>query len=464
MATAHIPGPVRPPHPLALFRLKPVNNAAWAVVRNPNNRQYVSGDGGKSQYLDIGGIPSAVNDGVTVATLGRVGDINKVQRLATTGLAGVALLAKTIDDTETAPETTRVTRMHTPALGHEMLIRYVAGDKLGEGAFGVVHRVINVDTGSIMARKLLKREYVSDTNWQAYQREVKLMAEIKHPHVIDLIWSQHWDRPEAEIFTGVKDGTLRDLVLGGSYAESVTLQNLAQDMLYHMLQALDALVCNGIIHRDIKPENILYVHRAGSYQFQLGDFGLSNYARTATSYGVGTEIYMAPEMNSGNRPRTSKVDVWSLFVTILWTLNVCGFRTRHLALYREVYNAVRECTRVEVIDSIRPMAAVDPDQRASAAQMLWSRLWRPPQRRPWRPSEPDKFNSKYMGHQYHLCSPIMSRLCVAIKPSPYPLNQKQGRGLNFKLQLQCPCHDVASSPLAEPLDEPVMPWRPPSLQ
>jgi serine/threonine protein kinase len=42
---------------------------------------------------------------------------------------------------------------------------------------------------------------------------------------------------------------------------------------------------------------------------------------------AGSELYMAPEMfRKGGQ--TSKLDVWSLFVTMLWTLDIGGFRQR----------------------------------------------------------------------------------------------------------------------------------------
>ncbi|CAK7199526.1 hypothetical protein SEUCBS139899_002206 [Sporothrix eucalyptigena] len=454
-------------NPLVVFRLKPLNHRAKEVVRHPLNAHLVTDDG--QGYLEIGVIPSKVNDGVTLATFGRDGDVfmegrtvsrlqcafeidpisrvvmfydkshnnssavhsmdghgiapggvlpkvfpfqygrprkvyvgpyanpvigmcgehrdlvllrliwsedaqeaiaRKANRLSMRGVANVPQLAKTIDDTETAPETTRVTRIHTPALGHAMLIRYQIWDVLGEGSSGVVHRVIDVDTGKIMALKTLKQSATTAAEWAVCQREVKILAEISHPHILDLIWSQHWDRGEAEIFCGLKDGALDALVRSGSYAPSLSLENLAQRVLHHMLQALDVLACRGVVHRDVKPENIFYVQRADGYHFQLGDFGLSNHANIATSGRVGTGIFMAPEMYSGNGLRTHKVDVWSLFVSILWVLDVGGFRDRSLRFvsYQNVQTTVQELAAHPDMASIRFMAAPHPDQRASAAQ------------------------------------------------------------------------------------------------
>ncbi|OAA54534.1 Protein kinase-like domain protein [Niveomyces insectorum RCEF 264] len=491
----------KPQHPLAVFRLNPLNGRAREVVANPNNKHLVSGEGPKDLYLDIGGIPSAVNDGVTLATLGRHGDVHiegasvarvqcafemdpvsqvvmlydkshnnstqvhdmdcrddnddiddidndddfdnndndnkgnkqptvwrfeygrprkvyvgpfvnsvlgmcgvdqrlilfrlvwpqnaqaalarKARSYVMTGLAHVSHLAKTLDDTETAPETTRVTRLHTPALGTAMLIRYYELGNIGEGSFGVVCRAINVDTGRIMAVKRLKRlPSNSAANWEKCRREVMILAKLRHPCIVDLIWSK--------IFVGLKDGSLDKLVLSGSYAASaadaaadtadtaaanlppLSLHGLASRMFDHMLQALDFLACEGIVHRDVKPENIFYVRRAGAYHFQLGDFGLSNFARLAVSQHCGTPIYMSPEVYSGGGRQTPKADVWSLFVTLLWTLDYNDFRARSdsFGSYRETCAAVQALAADPRLVPIRAMAAAHPDRRASAAQML----------------------------------------------------------------------------------------------
>jgi serine/threonine protein kinase len=167
---------------------------------------------------------------------------------------------------------------------------------------------------------------------------------------------------------GLKEGTLESLVerdggLPTPVADSVFLQ---------ILQALDYLTYNGIVHRDMKPENILYVSQpGGQYQFQLGDFGLCNRVVDAATF-TGSRMYMAPEMFR-KRGQTSKLDVWSLFVTILWTLDTGGFRQKssQFKSIEDVQETVLfVASNIDSVSKIRKMASVNPKERASATQLL----------------------------------------------------------------------------------------------
>lgn len=169
---------------------------------------------------------------------------------------------------------------------------------------------------------------------------------------------------------GLKDGTLKSLVLGGEF---LSVHNLAKCVCHQMLQALDCLAVNGIVHRDVKPENILYTALPGAeYQFHLGDFGLCNRTVSARS-SVGTPLYTAPEIFE-HGIQTHKVDVSSLFVTIAWTLDFDGFRqsVQHFTSLQQAQQALLAIT--SKIGDIQEMARVDPDERASAAQMLVKRF------------------------------------------------------------------------------------------
>ena len=164
---------------------------------------------------------------------------------------------------------------------------------------------------------------------------------------------------------GLKEGTLESLIDGGADNRAVALSVFPQ-----MLSALDRIAIAGIIHRDVKPENILYIsHPGGQFQFQLGDFGLSNRQVTAVTF-CGTPIYMAPEMHQAGL-QTSKADVWSLFVTMLWTLDIRRFRQTQFNTAQDAQSAaLYAASHEDQVSGINEMAIVNPEKRASAAQML----------------------------------------------------------------------------------------------
>ncbi|KAL8725832.1 MAG: hypothetical protein Q9166_007119 [cf. Caloplaca sp. 2 TL-2023] len=189
---------------------------------------------------------------------------------------------------------------------------------------------------------------------------------------IEFIHSQGWSGPSVELFMALKDGSLRSLLhqREPSFAEKMTNRYFPE-----ILRALDFLAFNDVIHRDVKPENILYSAvqpDTGEYHFYLDDFGLCNNANSAITR-VGTELSMAPEVHAGGQQQTSKVDVWSLFVTTMWSLDIDDFRTRcndigFLGGVRDV--VVRAASTDDRMKSIGGMARIDPDERASAAQMI----------------------------------------------------------------------------------------------
>jgi len=167
---------------------------------------------------------------------------------------------------------------------------------------------------------------------------------------------------------GLKEGTLQSL----TESESGLPSSAVETVFGQMLQALDCLAYNGIIHRDVKPDNILYATLPdGQYHFQLGDFGFCNRAINAASL-VGSPLFMAPEIYQG-RNQTSKVDVWSLFITLVWILNTGGFREKFskFSNMNDIQEAiVHAASQDAILFKVREMAIIDPQQRASAAQII----------------------------------------------------------------------------------------------
>jgi serine/threonine protein kinase len=79
-----------------------------------------------------------------------------------------------------------------------------------------------------------------------------------------------------------------------------------------------------IIHLDLKPHN-LYLNNNGTNCILIGDFGCAHREDTPVCCFVGTERYVAPELNNDNDdmknnhpPAHSSMDIYSLGKVIEW--------------------------------------------------------------------------------------------------------------------------------------------------
>lgn len=150
-------------------------------------------------------------------------------------------------------------------------------------------------------------------------------------------------------------------------------RQLCLDILGQMLSALDYLANNNLVHRDLKPDNILYytLPNDGSLHFQLADFGLAHHRSLAKTF-CGTGYYQAPELwpekSKVYAPQSPKMDVWSLFATIV----AVDSRFKEFPPRVSDYSSVLSVLRAKASQSsfLEPMARLHPDRRASAAQML----------------------------------------------------------------------------------------------
>ncbi|RMJ03713.1 hypothetical protein CDV36_014762 [Fusarium kuroshium] len=211
------------------------------------------------------------------------------------------------------PPTRPRTGTHTPGTGEIHFRR-----KLGEGSFGVVTHLWNVNTGdehvvkAPTSKAIRKKEF----DKKAWRQEADIMAQVSHDHIVQFIGSSFTPYPRLYmeyVPCGSLDGH-EDI----SYNEILTI----------LCQCLSALAYlhgreTPIAHRDIKPANILVQYRFdGDISVKLGDFGLSR-DRTELMTICGTQKYIAPEIHSelqrdvGKETRlgyTAVVDIWSLGV------------------------------------------------------------------------------------------------------------------------------------------------------
>ena len=99
-------------------------------------------------------------------------------------------IARTImDEAETVMPSRRETRPHTPGPRQPKMRYATIGDMLGSGQFGEVYKAVDVDSGKLMAVKILKQpgratrkqqEEWRQAVYHALKREVENLANINH--------------------------------------------------------------------------------------------------------------------------------------------------------------------------------------------------------------------------------------------------------------------------------------------
>ncbi|KAJ4300560.1 hypothetical protein N0V88_003239 [Collariella sp. IMI 366227] len=275
-------------------------------------------------------------------------------------------------DTSTAHSffTTRIHTANAPLVIEEQETR----ELIGQGSFGNVFKSRDQRSGHYFAVKSVNLRLARNVERvrACLYREVSIMKELSHPHIVKCLGTNNFDTDEPLVFMPLSEGSLASLVgkntNGGLNKGTIPMCDV---VLKQMLSALDYLAFHKLCHRDLKPDNILYVKEQGQYLFQLADFGFANRIDKANTV-CGSPLYWAPEVYLEEENHTPKVDIWSLFVSIIEIHPNCNkfpphnidIMTRH-QLTKAVLVAADDFA-----PELLPMAKLKPEDRASAAQML----------------------------------------------------------------------------------------------
>src|SRR5687767_3809988 len=188
--------------------------------------------------------------------------------------------------------------------------RYSFEREIGVGGMATVYLARDLRHDRLVALKLLRPELGAVIGADRFLAEIKLTANLQHPHILPLFDSGAVDGLLFYVMPYVEGVSVRERLNREkqlSIAESVRIAT-------EVASALDYAHRRGVIHRDIKPENIL-LHDG---QALVADFGIALAVSTAgtrmteTGMSLGTPHYMSPEQAMGEREITARSDVYAL--------------------------------------------------------------------------------------------------------------------------------------------------------
>lgn len=199
--------------------------------------------------------------------------------------------------------------------------------KIGQGTFGEVFKARCRRTGRMVALKKILMENEKEGFPITALREVKMLQQLKHENVTDLIEvcsntssTNQRDRSTFYLVFAFCEHDLAGLLSNQKIKLTVTH---IKTLLKHLLNGLAKLHRSKILHRDMKTANVL-VSKEG--YLKLADFGLArpyimSQPRHLYTNRVVTLWYRPPELLLGARMYGPPIDTWGAgcIMAELWT-------------------------------------------------------------------------------------------------------------------------------------------------
>ena len=229
-----------------------------------------------------------------------------------------------------------------PVAGFLLDEKYLVGAPLHDGA--TVHRATQLDTGRLVAIKLLKvRDGLDDEEAKLrFEREARYLGVVaESPHVVSVLDTGNATWRESPQVDLSKQKWFTDFVSTSAPIRSyIAMEWVHGETLDHWIQSptpprpqiitnwfcqaakgLVSIHDHKLIHRDVKPSNIMVIPEPAPGLVKVMDLGIARNIeqnQTLTAGFIGTPAYAAPEQLTAATAElavTEKADVYSLCQT-----------------------------------------------------------------------------------------------------------------------------------------------------
>ncbi|HEX5438343.1 MAG TPA: protein kinase, partial [Gemmatimonadaceae bacterium] len=303
--------------------------------------------------------------------------------------------------------------------------RYTIERELGHGGMATVYLAEDRKHGRKVAIKLLRPEVATSLGAERFLREVRVTAQLAHPHIVPLIDSGAADDRLYSVTPYAPGGSLHDRLQRECRLPVKDALRIARQV----GAALDYVHRSGYVHRDLKPANILFVDSHAL----LADFGIAHAGGSAdqevltdAGIAIGTPEYMSPEQASGERDLDGRSDIYSLACVVY-----------EMLAGEPPFSGMgaRATMAMQVTATPRPVRALRPDAPSTVERALARALAKDPRQRP--PTVPaflDALETEGLEGGYFFTA---SSHAIAVLPfvnvSPDPENEYLSDGITDEL-------------------------------